>query len=137
MREIHYQWKQIVDVEGQERLLNVQRGEEFNRGEDFEMSVGELLFDSPENAKKYLSDEEHEEEAKKDNWLLVRTTYETVDENSDALEPNLLLKKIAGRLTGMNKEDLTTAEKQIANLLITQGLLAFDENGDLEEVETN
>ena len=44
-----------------------------------------------------------------------------------------LLNKIAGRLSGMNADDLTTAERQISKLLLDAGFLTQDENGDLRD----
>lgn len=43
---------------------------------------------------------------------------------------NMLPGRIAERLTGLNYDDMTTAEKQIADLLGHEGFLFFDENGD-------
>jgi hypothetical protein len=41
-----------------------------------------------------------------------------------------LLSKIAGRLSGMNEEDLTTAEGQIVKLLVKAGYLERVDQGD-------
>ena len=41
-----------------------------------------------------------------------------------------LLSKIAGRLSGMNEEDLTTAEGQIIKLLVKAGYLQRVDQGD-------
>ena len=48
-----------------------------------------------------------------------------------------LLQKIAMRLSGLYREDLSTTERQIANLLINAGYLRVnDKDGELEDVET-
>jgi len=44
-----------------------------------------------------------------------------------------LLKKIAGRISGIHDDDLTTAEGQIANLLLKAGYLDKDGTGNLVE----
>ena len=41
-----------------------------------------------------------------------------------------LLSKIAGRLSGMNEEDLTTAEGQIVKLLVKAGYVERVDKGD-------
>jgi len=46
-----------------------------------------------------------------------------------------ILKKIASRLTGINKADCTTAERQIINLLIDEGLVEYDDNKDLINID--
>lgn len=44
-----------------------------------------------------------------------------------------LIERIAMRLSGMNYDDCTTAERQIADLLIEAGHLQKDDNGDLRD----
>ena len=43
-----------------------------------------------------------------------------------------LVKKIAGRISGINYDDLTTAERQITDLLIKAKYLRLDENDDVQ-----
>jgi hypothetical protein len=47
---------------------------------------------------------------------------------------NDILSRIAGRLTGIEKEDLTTAESQIADELIREGYLVFDDTDVLKPI---
>ena len=49
---------------------------------------------------------------------------------------NDILSRVAGRLTGIEKEDLTTAESQIAGILIREGYLVFDDT-DVLKSSTN
>lgn len=44
-----------------------------------------------------------------------------------------LPEKIAGRIAGINSEDMSTAEKQIAELLRRFDFMREDENGDWRE----
>ena len=48
-----------------------------------------------------------------------------------------ILSRIAGRLTGITKEDLTTAESQIAGELIQAGYLVFDDTDVLKPSRPN
>ncbi len=47
---------------------------------------------------------------------------------------NGLPNRIANRLAGLNYDDMTTLEKQIADLLGHEGYLFFDEHGDCREI---
>ena len=44
----------------------------------------------------------------------------------------ICIRKIASRLLGLNYNELTTAERQIVDLLIAEGYLKRNENGRLE-----
>jgi hypothetical protein len=46
-----------------------------------------------------------------------------------------ILKQIAFRLTGVELDDLTDAEKQIAKILIKHGLIIVREDGELADTE--
>ena len=47
------------------------------------------------------------------------------------IPPSKLLKKIAGRLSGIHEDDLTTAERQITDLLLDNDILHKDDQGNL------
>lgn len=68
--EIHYQWKELVDCEGQLRLLNVQRGDEYE-----EYSIGEMLFSSPQEADQILDDLNCREQSVEEKWILTEVVY--------------------------------------------------------------
>ena len=44
-----------------------------------------------------------------------------------------ILWRIAGRLSGMHKDDLTTAERQIVTLLVDNGNLIIDDQGNVRD----
>lgn len=46
-----------------------------------------------------------------------------------------LIRTVAGRLAGIYREDMTTAESQIVDLLIGGGYLREVENGELTKTE--
>ena len=50
-----------------------------------------------------------------------------------AIDDKHLIKRIAFRIQGIHWDDLTTAERQIAELLIKAGYLTKDEEGNLGE----
>lgn len=47
------------------------------------------------------------------------------------METSVLVKKIAMRLEGSHKDQLTIVERQIANLLVSEGYLTHDAHGNL------
>lgn len=49
------------------------------------------------------------------------------------MKAKTVLRKIAGRLSGIHRDDLSTAERQIARLLTEAGLLQEDEAGHVIE----
>ena len=69
-QEVWYQWKEIVDCDGVNRILNVQRDPMVH-----ENSVGELLFESEENAREYLYEQEISIE---NGWFVAKVTIERV-----------------------------------------------------------
>lgn len=73
--EVWYQWKELVDVEGKERLLNVQRDPY-----EHENSIGEMLFSSTDEAFQALDEWDCRQEFIDDKWQLVKVTYEVLPE---------------------------------------------------------
>lgn len=53
-----------------------------------------------------------------------------------AVDTGQLVTKIAGRLSGIHWDDLTTAERQIAQLLVKSGHLVKDDQGNLLDQAT-
>lgn len=51
------------------------------------------------------------------------------------ISQKLLIEKIADRLVGISYNDLTTAERQICDLLVAQGVLMVNESVDWKPVE--
>lgn len=45
--------------------------------------------------------------------------------------PSKVLKEIAYHIAGIHKNDLTTAEKKIGTILVVNGFLVEDKNGEL------
>lgn len=63
-----------------------------------------------------------------------RYRYETrscIEQDVEAEKENSDLFAIAGRLTNIAREDLTTAEKQIVSILMTSGHLTYDADDQL------
>lgn len=50
-------------------------------------------------------------------------------------EKELLLKKISGRLSGIHKDDLSIAERQIVNILVDSAFLTYDADNNVVEVD--
>ena len=71
--EIYYQWKELVSDGNIVRLLNVQ-----SDPHEYELSVGDLLFGTQEEAMQILESYDCREEAIQDHWILVKTTFEPV-----------------------------------------------------------
>lgn len=62
---------------------------------------------------------------------LVRKWIAKSTEPKTKREPKTLVQKIAGRLSGIHKDDLTTAERQITDLLVKDGVLMYDDQGNV------
>lgn len=45
-------------------------------------------------------------------------------------DPQAIIGKIAGRISGMNIEDMTLAEKQVMRILVSCGILVEDDDGN-------
>jgi hypothetical protein len=52
-------------------------------------------------------------------------------DKENSLNDRDILNKIAWKLEGVEMDDLTEAEQQIANILIKHGVLIIRENGEL------
>lgn len=51
------------------------------------------------------------------------------------MDHEILLKKIAGRLSGIHQDDFSTAERQIARLLADNGFLHIDDQGNVLDAD--
>lgn len=63
------------------------------------------------------------------------TLVERIKRGKNKVDEPMLIQKIADRIVGISYNDLSTAERQICDLLIVNGTLTINESEDWKPVE--